>query len=48
MNSKMVKSKMVVLTGKEKSDIADANVVAGCMLQPTAGAVVNEIKRKLM
>jgi hypothetical protein len=47
MNFKMVKSKMVVLTGKEKSDIADANVAVGCMPQPTARAVVNERKRKL-
>jgi hypothetical protein len=34
MNSKMVKFGMVVLTGREKSDVADANVVVGWMLEP--------------
>jgi hypothetical protein len=32
MNSKMVKSRIVVLTGIEKTDIAYANVVVGWML----------------
>jgi hypothetical protein len=48
MNSKMIKSRMVVLTGREKGDGADANVVVGWMLQPTAGALVGERERKLM
>jgi hypothetical protein len=29
INSKMVKFRMVVLTGREKTDMADANVVVG-------------------
>jgi hypothetical protein len=48
MNSKMIKSRMVVLTGREKGDGADANVVVGWMLQPTAGALVGEREIKLM
>jgi hypothetical protein len=32
MNSKMVKSVMVVLTGREKVDVADADMVVGWML----------------
>jgi hypothetical protein len=34
MNSKMVKFGMVIVTGREKSDVADANVVMGWMLEP--------------
>jgi hypothetical protein len=29
MNSEMVKSEMVVLMGREKSDVSDADVVVG-------------------
>jgi hypothetical protein len=32
MNSKMVKSEMVVLTGREKADVADTDVAMGWML----------------
>jgi hypothetical protein len=32
INSKMVKCGMVVLTGREKIDVADADVVIGWML----------------
>jgi hypothetical protein len=42
MNSKMIKSGMVVLTRREKSDVA-----MGWMLQPTVGTVVGERERKL-
>jgi hypothetical protein len=41
MNSKMVKSVMMVLTGREKVDVA-----VGWMLLPTAGTVVGERERK--
>jgi hypothetical protein len=46
MNSKMVKSAMVVLTERERSDMADADVDVGWMLQPAARAVVDERERK--
>jgi hypothetical protein len=39
----MVKSEMVVLTRREKADVA-----MGWMLQPTAGAVVGKREKKLM
>jgi hypothetical protein len=42
MNCKMVKSEIVVLTRREKVDMADADVVVGCILQPAAGALVDE------
>jgi hypothetical protein len=29
MNSKIVKSEMVVLTGREKTDVIDVNIVVG-------------------
>jgi hypothetical protein len=29
MNSKIVKSEMVVLTGREKTDVIDADIVVG-------------------
>jgi hypothetical protein len=32
MNSKMVKSRMVALNGREKGDIADADVAMGWIL----------------
>jgi hypothetical protein len=32
MNSEMVKSEMVVLTGREKADVADVDMVVSWML----------------
>jgi hypothetical protein len=32
MNSKIVKSEMVVLTGREKADVTDADVAVGWIL----------------
>jgi hypothetical protein len=32
MNSKFINSRMVVLTGKEKTDVVDANVFVGWMM----------------
>jgi hypothetical protein len=46
MDSKMVKSGMVVLTGREKTDMVDANVAVGWMLQPAAKGVVCERERE--
>jgi hypothetical protein len=43
MNSKMVKSGMVMLTGREK---VDTDVVVGWMLQPTFEALVGERERE--
>jgi hypothetical protein len=37
---------MVVLTGREKFDVGDADVAMGWMLQPAAGAVVGERERE--
>jgi hypothetical protein len=36
---------MVVLIGRGKSDVADADVVVGWILQPAAGIVVEERER---
>jgi hypothetical protein len=41
MNSKMLKCRIVVLTGREKTDVA-----VGWMLQSVAGAVVGERGRE--
>jgi hypothetical protein len=46
LNSEMVKSGMVVLTGREKADVADADVLVGWKLQPAAGTIVGERERK--
>jgi hypothetical protein len=46
MNSKMVKSGMVVLTRRKKADVTDADVTVGWMLQPAAGAVLGERERE--
>jgi hypothetical protein len=46
INSKMVKSGMVMLTGRDKANVADAGVVMGWMLQPTAGVVVGKMERE--
>jgi hypothetical protein len=48
MNSKMIKSEILVLTGKEKTDVVDIDVTMGWMLQPTVRVVVDERERKLM
>jgi hypothetical protein len=37
---------MVVLTVKEKTDMADIDVVVGWMLQPATGAVVDKRERE--
>ena len=46
LNYKMVKSGIVMLTGKEKADVADADVAVGWKLQPAAGTVVGERERE--
>jgi hypothetical protein len=43
INSKMIKSRMVVLTERDKSDV---DVVVYWMLQPTAELLVDERKRE--
>jgi hypothetical protein len=43
MNSKMIKSRMVVLIRREKADI---DVVVSSMLQPAAGALVGKRERE--
>jgi hypothetical protein len=48
LNSKIVETGMVVLTGREKSDVGDADVAMGWMLQRAAGAVVGKRERKLI
>jgi hypothetical protein len=45
MNSKMIKSAMRVLTGREKTDVADADMTVGWKLQPAAETVVSERER---
>jgi hypothetical protein len=47
MNSKIVMSRMVVLTGRENADVADADVVVGWILYAAAGALVVKRERKL-
>jgi hypothetical protein len=42
----MVKSGIVMLTGREKADVADADVAVGWKLQPAAGTVVGERERE--
>jgi hypothetical protein len=46
LNSEMVKSGMVVLTVREKLDVADADVTVGWKLQPAAETVVSEKERE--
>jgi hypothetical protein len=46
INYKMIKSRMVMLTEKEKVNVADADVVVDCMLQRAAGALVGERERE--
>jgi hypothetical protein len=43
----MVKSGIVVLTGRENSDVTDADVTVGWILQSVAGALVGERKREI-
>jgi hypothetical protein len=42
----MVKSGMMVLIGREKTNLGDADVVVGSMLQLVAGVVLSERERK--
>jgi hypothetical protein len=42
----MVKSVMIVLIGREKTNLDDADVVVGSMLQLVAGVVLSERERK--
>jgi hypothetical protein len=42
----MVKSRMMVLTGREKANVADADVAMGWKLQPAAGTVVGDSERE--
>jgi len=42
----MVKSGIVMLTGREKADVTDADVAVGWKLQPAAGTVVGERERE--
>jgi hypothetical protein len=46
MNSKMIKSEILVLTGKEKTDVVDIDVTMGWMLQPAVRVVVDERERE--
>jgi hypothetical protein len=46
LNSEMVKSRMMVLTGREKANVADADVAVGWKLQPAAGTVVGDSERE--
>jgi hypothetical protein len=46
LNSEMVKSGIVMLTEREKTDVTDADVVVGWKLQPTAGTVVDKRERE--
>jgi hypothetical protein len=47
INSKIVKSEIVVLTGREKTNITDADVTISLMLQLAAGCIVDEKKREI-
>jgi hypothetical protein len=38
---------MVVLTGREKTDMADADVAMGCMLLAATGALVVKREREI-
>jgi hypothetical protein len=42
----MVKSGMMVLTERENADMVEADVAIGWMLQPAAGAVLDERERE--
>jgi hypothetical protein len=44
MNSEIVKSEMMVLIRREKTDVADTDVSVDWMLQHAAGAVLDERK----
>jgi hypothetical protein len=46
MNSKIVKSKMVVLTERENIDVTDAAVVVDWMLQSATGVLVGNRERE--
>jgi hypothetical protein len=42
----MIKSRMVVLTEKEKANVADVDVAVDCMLQRAVGALVGKRERE--
>jgi hypothetical protein len=42
----MVKSGMVMLAEREKTDVTDVNVIVGWTLQPIARAMVGERERE--
>jgi hypothetical protein len=46
MNSKMVKSGIIVLIRKDNADLADADIAMGWMLQFITGAVLSESERE--
>jgi hypothetical protein len=46
LNSEIVKSGMVVLTGREKTNVTDADMAVGWKLQPTTGTVLGERERE--
>jgi hypothetical protein len=46
LNSEMVNSGMVVLIGRENTDVTDADVAVGWKLQPAIGIVVDERERE--
>jgi hypothetical protein len=48
MNSEIVKSEMMVLIRREKTDVADTDVSVNWMLQHADGAVLDEREKKLM
>jgi hypothetical protein len=47
INSEMIKYEMMVLTGWEKTDVADTDVSMSCMLYPAAKVLVGEIEREI-
>jgi hypothetical protein len=46
MNSEMVESEIVVLTGREKTDMSDADVAVDWMLYTAAEALIVESERE--
>jgi hypothetical protein len=46
LNSEIVKSGMVVLTGREKTNVTDTDMVVDWKLQPTTGTVLGERERE--
>jgi hypothetical protein len=46
LNSEIVKSGMVVLTGREKTNVTDADMAVDWKLQPTTRTVLGERERE--